>query len=104
LQLPPFLPEHRVGGVKRPSGIAVLMLLPHLLQANVSSTISGRTWLMRVTVPRSVASLPAGEMWTCGFVEQQSACCCAAVFIVEQPARAAAAVFSKTAFSHPPLS
>jgi hypothetical protein len=49
--------------VNRPSGIAVLMLLPHLLQVNINSTISGRTWLMRVTVPRSVASLPAQQTW-----------------------------------------
>jgi hypothetical protein len=52
-------PEQRVGGVKRPSSIAVLLLLPHLLQVKVISTIRGRTWLIRVTVPRSVASLPA---------------------------------------------
>jgi hypothetical protein len=50
--------------VKRPSGIAVLMLLPHLLQVNVISTINGRTWLIRVTVPRSVASLPAAAVKT----------------------------------------
>jgi hypothetical protein len=55
-------PEQRVGGIKRPSGIAALQLLPHLLQVKVISTISGRTWLMLVTVPRSVASLPTAGM------------------------------------------
>eukprot|EP00882_Tetradesmus_deserticola_P031722 GHRQ01035886.1.p1 GENE.GHRQ01035886.1~~GHRQ01035886.1.p1 ORF type:complete len:128 (-),score=25.29 GHRQ01035886.1:389-772(-) len=39
--------------------MAALTLLPHLLHVKAISTMSGCTWLMRVTVPRSVASLPA---------------------------------------------
>lgn len=42
------------------------MLQPHLLHVKAMSAMRGRTWLMRVTVPLRVASLPAvAQGWEC---------------------------------------
>jgi hypothetical protein len=58
-----------VGWLKRPSGKVRGMTVPQRLQVKWSSVMRGRMWLMRTTVPRTVASLPAaqqGGVWYTG--------------------------------------
>jgi hypothetical protein len=53
-------PAHRVGGANRPSGNSACCAAPHFAQEKSISTIRGRMWLMRTTVPRIVARRPGG--------------------------------------------
>lgn len=55
----PDPPEHLAGGANTPQSKAARVAAPHLAHTKSMWVTSGRTGVMRTTVPRSVTSLPA---------------------------------------------